>query len=57
MKDTLLGLAVIGVYISGLLLWMYGIASAYDNGNTFMAVVNLVVFPVGVIYGFIEFFF
>lgn len=57
MKDNLLGFAFFGFYIGSFLLWVYGIAAAFDNGNTFMAVLNFVIFPVGIIYGFIDFFF
>lgn len=57
MKDSLFSLVVFGFYIGGFLLWIYGVAAAFDNGNTFMAVLNFVVFPIGIIYGFIDFFF
>jgi hypothetical protein len=54
MKDSLFGFAIFGAYIGIFVTWIYGVAAAFDNGNTFMAVLNFVIPPIGFIYGLID---
>jgi len=57
MKDNLYGLLGISLVIGMIIAYIYGVASAFDDGNTFLAVASLIIPPIGLIYGLIAFIF